>query len=124
MATLMSNSVMSTAYKITKTVTGVECDICKDVIPVKSLSHSNSEHRYFEVPTGHYDWGNDSCDSVETRDICPKCISKFIEEYLRDCSDTAHLQLHTYIVEDDEYSEVVDVPPKEGEVTRKEHDYY
>lgn len=114
MATLLSNSVTSTAYKVTKTVTGIECDVCHNVVPVKSYRDNGMSNRYFEITTGHSDWGNDSIDSYETLDVCEECTPKYVSDYLRDCSDTAHLR---------KVSEVVDRPPKEGEITREEHDY-
>ena len=127
MATLLSTSVVSTAYKVTQTVTGVECDICNNVIPVKDRRWDDKSDQYFEVTTGHHDWGNDSCESIETVDVCRECILKFIEDYLNDCSDTAYLELHTKTVWGRKISsEVVDKLPKEGEVTKVTHDtmYY
>ena len=123
MATILSTAVTSTAYKITKTVTGVECDMCNEIIPVKAKLFDRPDH-YFEVMTGHNDWGNDSVDSYETHDICPKCVAKFIEDYLKDCRDTAFLRLDTKTVYPRERSEVVDELPDEGEVTKEEHGYW
>lgn len=121
MATLYSSSVTSTAYKITRTVTGLECDVCHKVIPV---DRKYGSQRYFEITTGHSDWGNDSVDSYETLDVCEDCAPKYIAEYLRDCSDTAHLRVESEVLWGKKVSEVVDTPPKEGEITRVEHDWY
>ena len=40
------------------------------------------EYKYYNVTTGHRDWGHDSCDSIEHYDICPRCINKFVADYL------------------------------------------
>lgn len=116
---IYSASVTSTAYKVTKIVTGVECDVCDKIIRV-----NDSKRRYFEVTTGHHDWGNDSCESIKTRDICPDCIDKYVSEYLRDCSDTGYIEIETCEVYADKESLVVDKPPIEGEVTKEGHDWY
>lgn len=117
---IYSASVTSTAYKVTRTMTGVECDICNKIIPVLK----RGENRYFEVTTGHRDWGNDSCESVETIDICPECVSKYVSDYLRDCSNTGYLRIETEAVWASKKSEVVDKPPAEGEITKEDHDWY
>ena len=123
MSRLLSAAVTTTAYKVTKTMTGVKCDICEDVIPVnKNRSWNDNSDQYFEVATGHHDWGLESLESRETRDVCRKCIMKYIEDYLEDCSDTAYLELNTKTVWAKKFSEVVDTPPKEGEVEELDHD--
>lgn len=124
MAILTSNSVASIAYKVTRTVTGVQCDVCDAIIPVKPSCYGDNSNQYFEVTTGHRDWGNDSCESVETRDICRECVVDFIKKYLSDCSNTAYLNLQTRVVYGREISEVVDKPPKNGEITKIKHDCY
>lgn len=49
------------------------CDVCG-----KRLDVGES---YLDVTTGHHDWGNDSCDSIDRRQICGDCLDKVIEEY-------------------------------------------
>lgn len=39
---------------------------------------------YYNVVTGHHDWGRDSVDSVETYDVCVGCAKKMFEEYVED----------------------------------------
>lgn len=39
---------------------------------------------YYNVVTGHHDWGRDSVDSVETYDVCVGCAKKMFEEYIED----------------------------------------
>ncbi len=51
---------------------GVVCDECG-----KEISET-----YYEVVTGHYDWGNDSVDSVDSEDICClECLEKNQKKY-------------------------------------------
>jgi hypothetical protein len=61
---------------------------------------------------------------METLDICPECVGKYITEYLRDCSNTGYLRVDTCVVWEDKKSEVVDKPPKEGEITKEDHDWF
>ena len=64
------SEVVETTVQETRMVTGIECDICNKVIPVSK----GIESKYFEVTTGHHEWGNDSCESIEHHDICPDCM--------------------------------------------------
>ena len=37
---------------------------------------------YYEISTHHNDWGNDSIDSYESKDICNEnCLFNFLKEY-------------------------------------------
>lgn len=55
-------------------IEGIECDICHKSIEVGD--------RYFSVCTGHYDWGNDSIDSIEHLDVCSgECLTHVFEDY-------------------------------------------
>lgn len=119
---IFSKEVVSTAYKITKTLTGVECDICKRIIPVSRPTHDST--KYYEVTTGHRDWGNDSCDSVEIKDICPDCILGFVGEYLKTRSRTAYINIETMMAYPDKENHYVNDPPKEGEVEKRGHDMF
>ena len=90
--------------KITRKVTGIKCDICKKIIPVDEYDKS----MYFDVTTGHNDWGNDSWESREHMDICPDCITKFVTEYLQDAAGTSrYIEIettyaHEYEIQDKE----------------------
>ena len=81
---------MSKLYKtelVTETVTkekqiriGFKCDVCG--------KRHNNEHgkKYWSVTTQHHDWGNDSCESIETFDVCSKeCLHELLDEYVRNC---------------------------------------
>lgn len=49
------------------------CDLCEKEITGP----------YWYMMTGHNDWGNDSCESVETYDICSEtCLRKALEKYV------------------------------------------
>lgn len=52
------------------------CDICQ-----KEIDCNN----WFTITTSHHDWGNDSCESLETKDACSsKCVLKFASEYIEE----------------------------------------
>lgn len=73
-------AVVKTAYKLA----GVKCDVCGHIIkpPTVPYEGMEDEYKYYNVTTGHRDWGHDSCDSIEHYDICPRCINKFVADYL------------------------------------------
>lgn len=55
----------------------MHCDVCHNVI--------DDNGPYWELTTGHYDWGNDSCDSIEHFDICSEaCLRAKFDEYARE----------------------------------------
>ena len=50
------------------------CDICGREI----TGH------HWRIRTGHYDWGNDSCDSIEYFDVCSvDCFRAVFEDYVK-----------------------------------------
>ncbi len=68
-----------------------KCDECGKIIskdygnkfnelypPISALKQVS----FYNVTVGHYDWGNDSCDSICYYDICPNCIDKVYKEYI------------------------------------------
>lgn len=62
----------------------LRCDKCK-----KKITDG-----YYEVTTGHNDWGNDSCDSIRDYDICPNCIEEFTTDYLKNNEyDTRYINI-------------------------------
>ena len=57
---------------VTTEVVGYQCDVC-------SRQVRKSQNR--SITAMHYDWGNDSCDSVKTFDVCSKeCYETKIRE--------------------------------------------
>lgn len=90
--------------KVTKEVTEsyglkITCDICGKIIcdfdatPPKGSAESAE---YFSLTTGHYDWGNDSPDSIEDNDICSEdCVKTALIRYFKKAQDshTAYFNL-------------------------------
>ena len=53
------------------------CDVCNKVIQDKDV--------YWEVTTGHNDWGNDNIDSMECFDVCSEtCLTNKFSEYIKE----------------------------------------
>lgn len=78
------------------------CDRCKSVIykhtPTdKPYGNNRTFVDWFNVTTGHYDWGNDSCDSIEYRNICPDCFSAECADYFKKSHDTKDKENSEYI---------------------------
>lgn len=94
MSEIFSEGVKKIKVVTTKEITGVKCDICGKVIPVGRYPFD--EHKYYDVMTGHRDWGNDSCESIEHRDICPDCLVGFVEDYYKDNEySSAYVEIET-----------------------------
>lgn len=71
-----------------KKIIGIKCDCCGKVIyPAQKKKESilfDIEAEYYSITTGHCDWGNDSCDSVETKQVCSvECAQKIVDEYFK-----------------------------------------
>lgn len=66
-----------------KDVAYLYCDKCGKLIYKKTLSTNNYNNpvQWFKVTTGHHDWGNDSVDSIETKELCCECIKSEFEQY-------------------------------------------
>lgn len=51
------------------------CDICGKEITGP----------HWQIETGHYDWGNDSCESWDNQDVCSvECLAKVHDRYVKD----------------------------------------
>lgn len=77
------------------------CDICGKEFNYEQWLGIGREKiaSYYHIRTGHYDWGNDSCESVESRDACcDECLSRFTQEWLKRedviCSNTAYIEIN------------------------------
>lgn len=76
-------SIVNHYETITQEVTGqvcigetTYCDICKKEIDTKS--------GYWEVITGHHDWGDDSWESIQQFDVCSaNCLIDKFNEYIK-----------------------------------------
>ena len=102
MSLILSDEKQMIMTKIKKKVLGVCCDICTKELLVDPNKPYNST-RYFEVMTGHHDWGTDSCESIEHRDICPECINDFVRDYLAEADGTEYIEIETEYIGRDQY---------------------
>lgn len=118
---LLSSEVVSEAYKVTKTVTGVECDICGKVIPA---NYHDRNSKYYVVTTGHHDWGSESIESRETKDVCSDCIRARFSDFLENGSSTAYFELQTERLYPDTRVTYMDSRPKKGEMDKETYDYF
>ena len=64
------------------------CDICnklifrRSIIDSEDMPKNTRQVAYWEVTTGHNDWGRDSDDSVRNYDICSiECLQKLFDKY-------------------------------------------
>lgn len=86
--------------EVEKTISSVGiCDICGKEFNYKQLPYREKIASYYHIVTGHHDWGNDSVDSVESRDACcDECLLRFTQDWLRDkdvaCSNTAYIEIN------------------------------
>lgn len=62
----------------------LRCDCC-----MKKIEKGN----YCRVVTGHHDWGNDSGDSITTKEICLDCIVGFASIYLSNFGGTQYIEI-------------------------------
>jgi hypothetical protein len=94
--------IVNTKHKLI----GVKCDVCGRIIepPSKANRYDWMNYKYYEVTTGHHDWGNDSCESIEQHDICTDCIGKFVTEYLgsKEANRSGYIEIQTEHVYYDE----------------------
>lgn len=113
--TQYTESVVSTAYRIKRTVSGVKCDICGKIVPAGKYGQKDS--MYYKVTTGHHDWGNDSVDSIEHMDVCQECVLPFIGDYLWDNSETTlYCDIERNVCWPEEECTFVKNPPDEKKV--------
>lgn len=68
-----------------------KCDRCNKIIfkvygkqfyPRNRFSVYPIEVSWYEVRTGHNDWGNDSCESIANKTICPSCLVNEYSDYV------------------------------------------
>lgn len=96
MSEILSREVKEVVTAKVRMLEGIKCDVCGKVIPAKKYKYDSN--KYFEVTTGHHDWGNDSCESIEYRDICPDCISGYVSDYLKDVDGSEYIEVETEYV--------------------------
>jgi hypothetical protein len=58
----------------------VHCDVCDCAI--------DDNNGYWELTTGHHDWGNDSVESIKHFDLCSEsCLRKKFDEYVKESGE-------------------------------------
>lgn len=92
-----------TTKKVLKEVEELEsavivCDVCGKELQYAQTKFVSPVAVYYEITTGHHDWGNDSCESIEHKDACcDECLSRFIQEWLQNAdvieSNTAYIDI-------------------------------
>lgn len=94
------SEVIEQVYKNKRMLVGIKCDICERLIPaIKDPVTGRYSNLYYTTTTGHYEWFNDSCDSIENHDICPECIDKFVGDYLKSTKyNSAYIEVKRHIV--------------------------
>lgn len=74
------------------------CDNCH-----KKIDVLNTDGTFYNVVSGHHDWGNDSPDSVREHDACcDEClieIVKWWQNYWNDCP-SAYIEIHRKRISD------------------------
>ena len=97
-----------------------ECDKCKKVIyrrpqgdfpELKDIvkPFNGYDVSYYEVTTGHHDWGNDSCDSINHFHVCPSCLIKLYSSYVDRASGVDNTE-YIKIEHHNTYSWDIDIP--------------
>lgn len=122
----LSDSVVSTAYRVSRKLVKVKCDICGKELIAKDKSWNDYSSRYYEVTTGHHDWGNDSVDSVKTKDVCPDCLIDYVKVFFgkHKESSTAYCEISSASSYPETESRVVDKLPDEKVLIKEDHDLW
>ena len=65
----------------------IKCDRCGKIVGriycgEFRMNRKYKDLSYYHVVTGHNDWGNDSIDSLESKDICPSCLINEYSDYV------------------------------------------
>ena len=105
------SDVVKKVYRNKRILTAIQCDRCGCQIPAElDLTTNRYSNPYYQVTTGHHEWFNDSCDSIEHRDICPGCIVTVLEEYIKSTKyDSAYIDIKRRIVYPEQhFEEVID----------------
>jgi len=73
------------------------CDGCHKMLDGVNVGRGdgfkNHDEMYYHVTRHHEDWGNDSYESYEYSDYCPKCLHQALDEYMKDLSFTKHMEI-------------------------------
>lgn len=76
----------------------ITCDKCGKVILdfVDGGNHNKKDACYFQLTTGHHDWGIDSPESVQCKELCREtCVTDALADYFEASkySNTAFFEL-------------------------------
>lgn len=81
------------------------CDVCKRLIykrSIKDKSKNKNMVSFWKLTTGHNDWGNDSCESVECFALCSEeCAKVKFVEYLEDSAEGENTMYFAIVRESD-----------------------
>ena len=74
------------------------CDICNQPLHYVGKARTGRYAVYYTVCTGHYDWGDDSSDSMHEYDVCcNECLAKLSQRWINDkevqSSNTAYFRV-------------------------------
>ena len=97
---MIKNITRKVMKEVEETVSSIGiCDICGKEFNYEPWYNGQKIANYYHIVTGHHDWGNDSCESIESSDACcDECLSKFIQEWLNNedviHSSTAYIEIN------------------------------
>ena len=97
---MIKNITQKVIKEVEETVSSVGiCDICGKEFNYEPWLGKGKIAKYYHIVTGHNDWGNDSCDSIEHSDACcDECLSRFTQDWLKNenviRSDTAYIEIN------------------------------
>jgi hypothetical protein len=81
---------------IREKVVEIKCDVCGGIIQTEEEIDCvvRKGGYYYQITTGHSDWGMDSIESIEYADLCcDKCMFEYITKYVEETdSDTARFE--------------------------------
>lgn len=98
MSQILSKDTKEVICRKVRKLEGIKCDICHNELRVpysKDGQCTRPYPQYFKVTTGHNDWGNDSIDSIQVRDMCPECALSFVKSYLEFANGTDYIEIET-----------------------------
>lgn len=77
------------------------CDACGKVIDIMKQNGT-----YYSILSGHREWGNDSCDSIEDLDACcDECLNTLVNKWLEKWKgyNTAYINIERERISDLKY---------------------
>jgi len=71
---------------------GIYCDKCGKTIGMEQCGQAGK--RYYEVITGHNNWGNSSHESIKNLDFCSyECLTEHQNDYFSNTSGSAYYEI-------------------------------